>query len=102
MFFYKKHQQYIKKGKKERDDRVEKTHDIVLFFGYNLSDFPGFKEKSLKDRNQVVEDLNDEFGDKFIIFPNPMYGGRRMHYMIFKTRVINKKRSYVKTNFTIL
>ncbi|MFC7393776.1 5'-nucleotidase, lipoprotein e(P4) family [Scopulibacillus cellulosilyticus] len=61
-------------SKYSRDDQVAKNHDIVLFFGDNLSDFPNFKGKSLKDRNQTVEDQESKFGDKYVILPNPMYG----------------------------
>ena len=49
-------------------------HDIVLFFGDNLSDFTGFDEKSVQDKNQSVEEVHEVFGEKFILFPNPMYG----------------------------
>ncbi|MGN4722245.1 5'-nucleotidase, lipoprotein e(P4) family [Bacillus cereus group sp. MYBK15-3] len=62
------------KGKEKRRELVSQTHDIVLFFGDNLSDFTGFDGKSVKDRNQTVADSKAQFGEKFIIFPNPMYG----------------------------
>ncbi|PES11203.1 5'-nucleotidase, partial [Bacillus anthracis] len=48
--------------------------DIILFFGDNLSDFTGFDNKSVQDRNQSVEEIHEAFGEKFIVFPNPMYG----------------------------
>jgi len=62
------------KGKEKRRELVSQSHDIVLFFGDNLSDFTGFDGKSVKDRNQTVEETKAQFGEKFIIFPNPMYG----------------------------
>ncbi|HDR8117632.1 TPA: 5'-nucleotidase, lipoprotein e(P4) family [Bacillus cereus] len=61
-------------GKEERRKKVASEHDIVLFFGDNLSDFTGFDEKSVQDRNQAVEEMHEVFGEKFIMFPNPMYG----------------------------
>jgi 5'-nucleotidase (lipoprotein e(P4) family) len=63
-----------KKGKEERKKKVATEHDIVLFFGDNLSDFTGFDEKSVLDRNQAVEEMHEAFGEKCIVFPNPMYG----------------------------
>ena len=63
-----------KKRKRKRRELVSQTHDIILFFGDNLSDFTGFDGKSVKDRNQAVADSKAQFGEKFIIFPNPMYG----------------------------
>ncbi|AZR80592.1 5'-nucleotidase, lipoprotein e(P4) family [Bacillus thuringiensis serovar kyushuensis] len=62
------------KGKEERRKQIATEHDIVLFFGDNLSDFTGFDEKSVQDRNQTVEEMHTSFGDTYIIFPNPMYG----------------------------
>jgi 5'-nucleotidase (lipoprotein e(P4) family) len=62
------------KGKEERRKKVASEHDIVLFFGDNLSDFTGFDEKSVQDRNQAVEEIHEVFGEKFIMLPNPMYG----------------------------
>ncbi|PEL96121.1 5'-nucleotidase, lipoprotein e(P4) family [Bacillus cereus] len=62
------------KGKEERRKKVASEYDIVLFFGDNLSDFTGFDEKSVQDRNQAVEEMHDVFGEKFIVFPNQMYG----------------------------
>lgn len=62
------------KGKEERRKKVATEHDIVLFFGDNLSDFTGFDGKSVQDRNQRVEEIREVFGEKFILFPNPMYG----------------------------
>ncbi|HDR8112334.1 TPA: hypothetical protein QCY85_005516 [Bacillus cereus] len=34
--------------------KVAIEHDIVLFFGDNLSDFTGFDEKSVQGRNQSI------------------------------------------------
>ncbi|MGR5979275.1 5'-nucleotidase, lipoprotein e(P4) family [Bacillus cereus] len=62
------------KGKEERRKQVATEHDIVLFFGDSLSDFAGFDEKSVQDRNQSVEGIHEAFGEKFIVPPNPMYG----------------------------
>ncbi|MEC3532054.1 5'-nucleotidase, lipoprotein e(P4) family, partial [Bacillus thuringiensis] len=62
------------KGKQPRRELVSQTHDFVLFFVYYLSVFTVFYVKSVKDRNQTVEDSKVQFGEKFIIFPNPMYG----------------------------
>ncbi|HHQ2480891.1 TPA: 5'-nucleotidase, lipoprotein e(P4) family [Bacillus cereus] len=62
------------KGKEERRKQVATQHNIILFFGDNLSDFTGFDGKSIQERNQTVDKMHEEFGEKFIIFPNPMYG----------------------------
>lgn len=63
-----------KSGKINRREYVKNHTNLILLFGDNLSDFEEFSTKSIEDRNNKVEDLAKEFGDRFIIFPNPMYG----------------------------
>lgn len=63
-----------KSGKVNRREYVKKHTDLIMLFGDNLSDFDVFSSSSIEDRNKRVEELATEFGDKFILFPNPMYG----------------------------
>ncbi len=66
-------------GEKEpRWEKVEqgKTHaglpplPILLWLGDNIRDFPGWKQENRFD----PEDAFADFGRKYFIFPNPMYG----------------------------
>lgn len=62
-------------GKEARRAMVEKTHQIVMLIGDNLSDFSlVFDDKSTQDRNAFVHDLQKKFGVTYIVLPNPMYG----------------------------
>lgn len=63
-----------KSGKKNRREAVEKKSNLILLFGDNLSDFEEFSKKSVDERNKSVQEKAKEFGDRYIIFPNPMYG----------------------------
>ena len=63
-----------KSGKKNRREAVEKKSNLILLFGDNLSDFGEFSKKSVDERNKSVQEKAKEFGDRYIIFPNPMYG----------------------------
>lgn len=50
-------------------------HRIVLLVGDNLDDFTSaFERKSVGDRFAEVEKARDEFGKRFIVLPNSMYG----------------------------
>lgn len=61
--------------KQPRRDLVKKDYEIVLLLGDNLSDFSElFDKQSTKTRNALVDELQANFGTKFIVFPNPMYG----------------------------
>ncbi len=61
--------------KKPRRDLVAENYTIILLFGDNLSDFSeAFDKQPTAKRNALVDQLQGEFGKKFIILPNPMYG----------------------------
>jgi len=58
-----------------RRDQVAEDHFIVMLIGDNLIDFEDvFRTKSIEERFASIEDFKDEFGKRFIILPNPMYG----------------------------
>lgn len=61
--------------KEPRRNSVKKNYEIVLLFGDNLGDFSNiFDDKSTADRYALVEEFKEEFGNRFIVLPNPMYG----------------------------
>ncbi|MBA8761192.1 5'-nucleotidase, lipoprotein e(P4) family [Staphylococcus coagulans] len=62
------------KGKTERRDKVRTDYNLVMLFGDNLLDFDEPKQPTAKSREELVRQHEDDFGSKYIIFPNPMYG----------------------------
>ncbi|MGO4291255.1 5'-nucleotidase, lipoprotein e(P4) family [Chitinophaga sp. RAB17] len=64
------------RNKEMRRNQVSVTDTILLLLGDNLSDFNVcFDNRTVKDRNVAVMDLESEFGNRYIIFPNAVYGG---------------------------
>ncbi len=62
-------------GKGPRRDAVSETHDIIMLFGDNLSDFSSAFDKRPEDiRNTLTRQNADLFGSRFIVLPNAMYG----------------------------
>ncbi|MEQ8219994.1 MAG: 5'-nucleotidase, lipoprotein e(P4) family [Arenibacter sp.] len=62
-------------GKEIRRKKVSEDYDILLLIGDNLSDFSAiFDKKPLEERNLQVQYNAANFGSKFIVLPNPMYG----------------------------
>ena len=58
-----------------RRDKVAEDHFIVMLIGDNLIDFEDvFRYKNIEKRFSSVKDFKNEFGNRFIILPNPMYG----------------------------
>jgi 5'-nucleotidase (lipoprotein e(P4) family) len=54
---------------------VNLRYRIVLLVGDNLNDFNDtFAGKSIADRRAQVDSQRSEFGSRYIVVPNPMYG----------------------------
>ena len=54
---------------------VTAKHRIVMLVGDNLDDFSSaFERKSVADRFAEVDKVKDEWGRRFIVIPNAMYG----------------------------
>lgn len=61
--------------KTKRRKRVSESHEILILAGDNIGDF----DEILEDRSSEygfskVDEMKEEFGKRFIILPNPMYG----------------------------
>jgi 5'-nucleotidase (lipoprotein e(P4) family) len=63
-------------SKEDRRQLVRKQYRIVLLMGDNLNDFADWFENSkmVADRLASVEQNKAQFGKRFIVLPNPMYG----------------------------
>jgi 5'-nucleotidase (lipoprotein e(P4) family) len=62
-------------GKESRRQQVMKTHEVLLLMGDNLSDFSSlFDKKGEEERTKYTDYFYQEFGNKFIVLPNPGYG----------------------------
>ena len=62
-------------SKKSRRDLVSKTRKIILFLGDNLNDFSEvFEKKTVPERFEITDNMQNEFGKHFIVLPNAMYG----------------------------
>jgi 5'-nucleotidase (lipoprotein e(P4) family) len=62
-------------GKKSRRDKVSETRQIIMLIGDNLNDFSeNFEEQLISERFALTDSLKSEFGTRFIVLPNAMYG----------------------------
>lgn len=62
-------------SKTGRRTKVAENHEIILLIGDNLNDFSDvFEDRSTNNGKDVVAINQLQFGQKFIILPNPMYG----------------------------
>jgi 5'-nucleotidase (lipoprotein e(P4) family) len=62
-------------SKEPRRQSVASRYRIILLMGDNLNDFTNlFEKRTVEDRNTIVDNLKTQFGSRFIMLPNPMYG----------------------------
>lgn len=62
-------------SKDARRAAVAEKHRIVMLIGDNLDDFTGiFERKSIADRFAATDAAREDWGRKFIVLPNAMYG----------------------------
>tara|TARA_R110002049_G_scaffold177171_2_gene344260 strand:- start:136 stop:900 length:765 start_codon:yes stop_codon:yes gene_type:complete len=63
------------KSKQDRRNAIIKKHDVIMLIGDNLGDFNlDFFDKDNASRRKLVDKNFKNWGRKFIVLPNPMYG----------------------------
>ncbi|QRN85878.1 5'-nucleotidase, lipoprotein e(P4) family [Clostridia bacterium] len=61
--------------KTERRTMVEEDNHVILYMGDNLNDFlQDFAGVTMDERFSITDEYMEDFGSKFIVMPNPMYG----------------------------
>jgi 5'-nucleotidase (lipoprotein e(P4) family) len=62
-------------SKEDRRKVIQKKYEIVLLVGDNLTDFhKGFEKTTVAERNALTDKMSSEFGQRYIVLPNPLYG----------------------------
>lgn len=62
-------------SKEQRRKEVGAGYNVVLYLGDNLADFDAaFDKKTQEERDHITLKYSQEFGNRFIIIPNPVYG----------------------------
>lgn len=61
--------------KDSRREKVSETHEILLFVGDNMGDYSSlFDRRNASLALGLADSLQNDFGTRFIVLPNPMYG----------------------------
>ncbi|MXV53025.1 5'-nucleotidase, lipoprotein e(P4) family [Pedobacter sp. HMF7647] len=85
-------------NKEARRQEVLKNYNIVMLCGDNLGDFAEvFYQRNQTDRNTAVDSLRNEFGRKFIMLPNPMYGDWESAIFDNKKGLTEQEKSEIKS-----
>jgi 5'-nucleotidase (lipoprotein e(P4) family) len=91
-------------GKETRRQSVSARYRIVLLMGDNLNDFSeAFEQsKTVESRLAAVEKNQSQFGTRFIVLPNPMYGDWEnslydYNFKLTEEEKAAKRKSWLKT-----
>lgn len=93
---------YLKVGdesdKSERRERVEGAYNVLLYLGDNLRDFrEDFVERRADFGKDLTTQLSTEMFERYILFPNPMYGQWEVPYAADDSEEeVNRKSSLVE------
>jgi len=61
-------------SKEARRKAVRERYHIVAYLGDNLADFPGDFGPTVESRFQRTDDLEELWGSRWFVLPNPIYG----------------------------
>ena len=85
--------------KEPRRTAVADKYRIVLLMGDNLDDFSDmFEAKSIADRFAAVDKNRDQFGKRFIVLPNAMYGTWENAIYEYKRGLSETQKAEIRSN----
>jgi 5'-nucleotidase (lipoprotein e(P4) family) len=62
-------------SKEVRRQKVMQDYEVVMLMGDNLTDFTtAFEKKPIDERKQETDKVKEDWGKKFIVLPNAIYG----------------------------
>src|ERR1700761_1613655 len=91
-------------SKESRRQQVLATHTIVLLCGDNLSDFDALYDNkpSTQSRAETTQKLMQQFGNRYIVLPNPSYGDFESAWYNFNYKLTPaQKDSVIKANLKV-
>lgn len=85
-------------SKEVRRQAVAATHEIVMLMGDNLADFSNlFDKKNFEERLQNTNASVADFGNRFIVLPNPNYGDWEGALFQYNRLTLAQKDSVIRT-----
>lgn len=87
-------------SKQSRRQQIENNNNVLMYIGDSLTDFNDPQKPTVQSRYQDVMQNQSAWGTKYIILPNPMYGGWEAalynnNYNISKSQMIKDRRNWI-------
>lgn len=79
-------------SKIERRKFVASTYRVLMLFGDDFNDFLPAKNITEKERDQLLDQYRTNFGEKWFILPNPIYGSWDQALYNFERNLSEEKR----------
>ncbi len=87
-----------KSSKEARRNKVSAKYEIVMLLGDNLNDFnTAFEKKSIADRLIETDKVTADWGRKFIVLPNVMYGEWMKAIYEYKNGLTPQQKKNIRT-----
>lgn len=81
-------------SKESRRKSIFDEYRVIMLLGDNIEDFhAGFEGKSNEERKEQVDKLKNNFGRRFIVFPNAMYGSWENNIYEGKTELSSEEKA---------
>ncbi len=88
--------------KEPRRQIVAKDYNVVMLMGDNLNDFTNlFEKRNIPDRKTEVDKVRDEWGKKFIVLPNAIYGEWENAFYDYKKNLTPKEKEAKRDSLLI-
>jgi 5'-nucleotidase (lipoprotein e(P4) family) len=83
-------------SKETRRQQIGQRYNVIMLIGDNLNDFTQiFEKKNIKERKNEVEKIKGEWGNRFIVLPNSIYGEWENALYDYKSRLTDQKRDSI-------
>lgn len=86
-------------SKEPRRQMIATKYRMVLLIGDNLNDLAQvFEKKSIAERSAAVDAIKDQFGSRFIVIPNAMYGEWESAIYEYNSQLSDQEKSAKRRN----
>lgn len=87
-------------NKQPRFDAIEKTHDVIIYMGDSMTDFPlDLYGKNFAENAAAAKKNQNLFGAKLIILPNPLYGAWEQIFIPNYKKMTDKEKIKARKKF---
>ncbi|MDR9419044.1 5'-nucleotidase, lipoprotein e(P4) family [Gracilimonas sp.] len=85
-------------SKIQRRNVIEENYRVIMSFGDDFNDFLPAKEMTQQERYNLLLENADKFGERWFVFPNPVYGSWEDALFDFNDDLTEEERNRILNN----